>query len=78
MQKEEQEVTHEMEIDREEVFTTKGNMKVSELEVIRGQFEDEHEITKYVEYYHEGELVRRSVHVHLKKNVIADAFAAEF
>ena len=49
------------------IKTTKGEMAESDLEKREGAIETEHELTKWVEYWHEGELVHRSVHVHLKK-----------
>lgn len=58
------------------VNTTKGAMDDSLLEKREGVLDNDHEITKWVEYWFEGELVHRSVHVHLKKNVFADGVAA--
>ena len=49
------------------VTTTKGDMDDSLLERKDGTFEDDNELTTWVEYWLEGELVHRSVHVHLKK-----------
>ena len=49
------------------VMTTKGEMAESDLEKREGAIETDHEFTKWVEYWHEGELVHRSVHVHLKE-----------
>jgi hypothetical protein len=46
------------------------------LEKKTGQVDNENELTKWVEYWLEDELVHRSVHVHLKKNVAADGIAA--
>ena len=60
------------------VNTTKGAMDESLLEKKEGMLEDDNEITRWVEYWHEGELVHRSVHVHLKTNVFADGVAAMF
>lgn len=60
------------------VTTTKGEMDDSLLEKREGSVDNEHEITRWVEYWLEGELVHRSVHVHLKKNVLADGVAAAF
>jgi len=60
------------------VTTTKGEMDEALLEKREGSLDNEHEITRWVEYWLEGELVHRSVHVHLKKNVFADGVAAAF
>lgn len=58
------------------VTTTKGEMDESLLEKKEGMVENDHEMTQWVEYWLEGELVHRSVHVVLKKNVLADGVAA--
>lgn len=58
------------------VTTTKGEMDESLLEKREGSVDNDHESTAWVEYWHEGELVHRSVHVTLKKNVFADGVAA--
>lgn len=58
------------------VTTTKGEMDETLLEKKEGSVENDHEITTWVEYWYEGELVHRSVHVTLKKNVFADGVAA--
>ena len=60
------------------VTTTKGDMDVSLLKKVEGSMEDDNEITSWVEYYLEDELVHRSVHVHLKKNVIGESITATF
>ena len=49
------------------VTTTKGEMDESLLEKREGTFEDDNELTTWVEYWLDGELVHRSVHVTLKK-----------
>lgn len=49
------------------VNTTKGEMDDSLLEKKEGTIDDENELTTWVEYWLEGELVHRSVHVTLKK-----------
>ena len=49
------------------VTTTKGEMDVSLLERRDGFVDNDDERTTWVEYWHEGELVHRSVHVTLKK-----------
>ena len=58
------------------VTTTKGEMDETLLEKKEGLVENDHEITSWVEYWHEGEMVHRSVHVMLKKNVFADGVSA--
>ena len=58
------------------VTTTKGEMDESLLEKKEGFVDNDNERTSWVEYWLEGELVHRSVHVHLKKNVLADGVAA--
>ena len=61
------------------VFTTKGDMDESLLEKKEGVVDNDHEYTTWVEYWHEGELVHRSVHVTLKQvSVFAGAEAASF
>jgi hypothetical protein len=49
------------------VNTTYGELDDSLLEKREGTFEDDNELTTWVEYWLEGELVHRSVHVTLKK-----------
>jgi len=49
------------------VNTTKGEMDDSLLEKREGSVDNDNEITTWVEYWLEGELVHRSVHVTLKK-----------
>ena len=58
------------------ISTTKGEMDESLLEKKEGSVDNDNEFTTWVEYWHEGELVHRSVHVQLKKNVLADGLAA--
>lgn len=61
------------------IFTTKGDMDESLLEKKEGVVDNENEYTTWVEYWHEGEMVHRSVHVQLKKMpVSAGAEAASF
>jgi hypothetical protein len=50
------------------VTTTKGEMDESLLEKKVGSVDNDHEYTAWVEYWLEGELVHRSVHVQLKKS----------
>lgn len=58
------------------VTTTKGDMDEALLEKKEGVVDNDHEMTQWIEYWLEGELVHRSVHVVLKKNVLADGVAA--
>jgi hypothetical protein len=58
------------------ITTTKGVMDDSLLEKKEGSLDNDNEITTWVEYWLEGELVHRSVHVHLKKNVVAEGIQA--
>lgn len=60
------------------VTTTKGDMDTDLLEKKVGDMEDDNEKTNWIEYYLDGELVHRSVHVHLKKNVMAESIAQSF
>ncbi len=48
------------------------------LEFTTGKFEDDNEITRWKEWRLEGKIVKRGVHVHLKKNVAAEGIAAMF
>ena len=58
------------------ITTTKGEMDESLLEKKEGSVDNDNEYTTWVEYWHEGELVHRSVHVTLKKTVTLAAEAA--
>jgi hypothetical protein len=49
------------------INTTKGEMDESLLEKKEGSVDNDNEYTTWVEYWLEGELVHRSVHVQLKK-----------
>ena len=49
------------------VTTTLGKMDEALLEKKEGTFEDDNELTTWVEYWKDGELVHRSAHVTLKK-----------
>jgi hypothetical protein len=49
------------------VNTTYGEMDESLLEKKEGSFEDDNELTTWVEYWKGDELVHRSAHVTLKK-----------
>jgi hypothetical protein len=58
------------------VTTTKGDMDDSLLVKQEGSIENDNELTSWTEYWLDGELVHRSVHVLLKKNVAAEGVAA--
>jgi hypothetical protein len=60
------------------VTTTKGEMDDSLLEKREGFVDNDNEYTTWVEYWLEGELVHRSAHVALKKNVSSAVEAASF
>ena len=49
------------------ITTTKGEMDESLLEKREGSVDNDNELTTWVEYWLDGELVHRSVHVTLKK-----------
>jgi len=49
------------------VTTTKGEMDDSQLEKREGTVDNDNELTSWVEYWLDGELVHRSAHVTLKK-----------
>lgn len=57
------------------ITTTKGDMDESLLQKQEGSSENDNEIIKWVEYWLDGELVHRSVHVELKRNVVADGIS---
>ncbi len=59
------------------VTTIYGEMHSSLLEKREGTDENDNEIVKWVEYWLDEEMVHRSVHLHLKQNIMADIFAAE-
>ncbi len=54
------------------ITTTKGDMDESLLEKREGSVDNNTETTSWVEYWHEGELVHRSVNMVLKRGVFAD------
>ncbi|CAB4180021.1 hypothetical protein UFOVP1049_2 [uncultured Caudovirales phage] len=61
------------------VTTTKGEMDDSLLEKREGTVDNDNELTTWVEYWLEGELVHRSAHVTLKKiPTFAGGAAASF
>jgi hypothetical protein len=57
------------------VNTTKGEMDDSLLEKRDGSLENDTETTSWVEYWLDGELVHRSVHMALKRSVFADGIS---
>ena len=57
------------------VTTTKGDMDDSLLVKQEGSIENDNELTSWTEYWLDGELVHRSVHVELKRNVVADGIS---
>ena len=52
------------------VNTTYGEMDESLLEKREGTFEDDNELTTWVEYWKDAELVHRSAHVTMKKSPV--------
>jgi hypothetical protein len=61
------------------ITTTKGEMDASLLEKREGVIDNDNETTKWVEYWHECELVHRSVDMVLKKfTVTGEPVAASF
>jgi len=60
------------------VTTTKGEMDDSLLEKREGTVDNDNELTTWVEYWLEGELVHRSAHVQLKKTVTLTSAVASF
>jgi hypothetical protein len=57
------------------INTTKGEMDESLLLKSEGSMENDNEIISWVEYRLDDELVHRSVHVVLKRNVLADGIS---
>jgi len=60
------------------ITTIKGLMDESLLEKREGVIDNDNELTTWVEYWHEGELVHRSAHVQLKKTLVLSAESASF
>jgi hypothetical protein len=60
------------------VTTTKGDMDDSLLEKREGTVDNDNELTTWVEYWLDGELVHRSAHVQLKKTVTLTSSVASF
>jgi hypothetical protein len=59
------------------VNTTKGEMDDSLLEKREGSLENDTETTSWVEYWLDGEMVHRSVHMALKRGVFADGISQQ-
>ena len=59
------------------VTTTKGDMDESLLEKREGSVENDTETTSWVEYWLNGEMVHRSVHMALKRGVFADGISQQ-
>jgi hypothetical protein len=59
------------------VTTTKGEMDESLLEKREGSIDNDTETTSWVEYWHEGELVHRSVNMVLKRGVFAEGISQQ-
>ncbi len=57
------------------VNTTKGEMDDSLLEKREGSLENDTETTSWIEYWLNGEMVHRSVHMALKRGVFADGIS---
>jgi hypothetical protein len=57
------------------VTTTKGEMDESLLEKREGSIDNDTETTSWVEYWHDGELVHRSVNMVLKRGVFAEGIS---
>ena len=60
------------------VMTTKGEMDEALLEKKEGFVDNDDEYTTWVEYWLDGELVHRSVHVQLKKTATLTSSVASF
>ena len=60
------------------IHTTKGELPEEALEKKEGVVDNENEHTTWVEYWLGGELVHRSAHVTLKKNVSLSGQTAKF
>lgn len=57
------------------INTTKGPMDENDLEKKVEVIDNDNERTTAIEYYLGDELVHRSVHVHLKRNVMLEGIA---
>jgi hypothetical protein len=59
------------------ITTTKGEMDESLLEKREGSLDNDTETTSWVEYWLDGEMVHRSVHMVLKRSVFADGISQQ-
>lgn len=59
------------------ITTTKGDMDEALLEKRDGAIESDNETTRWTEYWLDGELVHRSVHVTLRPQAVANALIGE-
>ena len=59
------------------VNTTKGEMDDSLLDKREGSLDNDTETTSWVEYWLNGEMVHRSVHMALKRSVFADGISQQ-
>jgi hypothetical protein len=59
------------------VNTTKGEMDDSLLEKREGSLDNDTETTSWVEYWLDGEMVHRSVHMAIKRSVFADGISQQ-
>jgi len=59
------------------ITTTKGEMDESLLEKREGSLDNDTETTSWVEYWLNGEMVHRSVHMALKRSVFADGISQQ-
>ena len=60
------------------IHTIKGDMDESLLEKKTGVIENDNELTTWVEYWLNDELIHRSAHVTLKKNVFTNTIVGGF
>ena len=60
------------------ITTTKGDMDESLLEKKTGTVDNDNELTTWTEYWLNNELVHRSAHVTLKKNVFTETKIGNF
>ena len=60
------------------INTTLGEMDENMLQKKEGGHDNENETCKWVEYYFDGALVHRSVHLDLKKGILLEGVAANF
>ncbi len=60
------------------MLTKYGEMEESLLEKTEGSLDNDNEYTTWTEWRLDGEIVKRSAHVRLKKNIVADGVAAIF